>query len=87
MKEVEIVKIYPTEFWYEKDMMGTISVKMQHQTMHEFTLIQINYDYAYTSNAHQEVLLKDICKLLGIKDIELRPSKFNEELLRKAQEK
>lgn len=82
-REVEIVEIYPTEFWYEKDMMGTISIKMQHQTMHEFALVQIHYDYAYTSNAHQQVLLQDICKLLGIKNIDQRPSKFDAELLKK----
>ena len=87
MREVEIVKILPTEFWYEKDMMGTISLKMKHQGMNEFSLIQIHYDYAYTSNAHQMVLLQDICKLIGIKDIEQRESKFNAQLIEFANKK
>lgn len=72
--KVEIVKILPTEVWYEKDMMGTVHVKMQHQGMEPFTFIQIHYDYAYTSNGHQHDMVKKIGQLLGVEDIESRPS-------------
>lgn len=85
LQAVKIVKIYPTEFWYEKDMMGTMSLKAQHEGMHECTLVQIPYDYAYTSNAGQWALLQHLCKYFGLlKDIEQRPSKFDAELIRQA---
>lgn len=85
IQEVKIVKIYPTEYWYEKDMMGTMSLKAQHEGMHECTLVQIPYDYAYTSNAGQWALLQHLCKYFGLlKDIEQRPSKFDAELIRQA---
>lgn len=85
IQEVQIVKIYPTEYWYEKDMMGTITLKAQHEGMHECTLVQIPYDYAYTSNAGQWALLQHLCKYFGLlKDIEQRPSKFDAELIRQA---
>ena len=85
LQAVKIVKIYPTEYWYEKDMMGTVSFKAQHEGMHECTLVQIPYDYAYTSNAGQWALLQHLCKYFGLlKDIEQRPSKFDAELIRQA---
>jgi hypothetical protein len=71
----EIVHIYPTEVWFEKDFFGTVHIKMQHMApdMKPFTLVNINYDYAYTSNGHQYELAKEIGKLLGQSDIQERP--------------
>ena len=65
IKTVELVEILPTKIWSEKDMMGTVHIKMQHQGMDEFDFIQINYDYAYTDNGHQHRLTEEILKLLG----------------------
>lgn len=65
IEEVKIVEILPTKIWQEKDFMGTVSIKMQHQGMPEFTICKINYDYAYTSNSHQHWLANEIMKLLG----------------------
>lgn len=72
IKTAKIVEILPTEIWYEKDMMGTVNVKIQHQGMDPFTFIQIHYDYAYTSNSHQWDLVRKIGKLLGVEEIEER---------------
>lgn len=72
VETVKIVKILPTEVWFEKDMMGTIHVKIQHQGMEPFTFVQIHYDYAYTSNAHQWNMVKQIGKLIGQEDIQER---------------
>ena len=66
LKPVEIVKILPTKIWHEKDMLGTVHIKMQHEGMPEFDFIQIQYDYAYTSNAHQHQLTEKILKLIGV---------------------
>ena len=60
-----IVEILPTKIWAEKDIMGTVHIKMQHQGMPEFDFIQIQYDYAYTSNSHQHNLTQQILQLLG----------------------
>lgn len=65
MDEVKIVEILPTKVWAEKDFLGTVHIKMQHQDMPEFDFIQIQYDYAYTSNSHQAKLTEEILKLLG----------------------
>lgn len=75
IKTGEIVHVYPTEVWFEKDFMGTISIKMQHMApgMTPFTFVTIGYDYAYTSNSHQRDLAKQIGKLLGQEDIQERP--------------
>lgn len=67
-----IVKILPTEVWYEKDFFGTVHIKMQHQGMPAFTFIQMYYDYAYTSNGHQHDIVKQIGRLLGVDDIPCR---------------
>ena len=67
-----LVEILPTEIWYEKDIMGTIHVKMQHQGMEPFTLIQIHYNYAYTSNGHRRDMVKCIGQMLGVEDIPQR---------------
>ncbi len=63
--EVTIVEILPTKIWQEKDVWGTVHIKMQHHGMDPFTLVNINYNYAYTSNAHQHHLAEEIIKLLG----------------------
>lgn len=65
MEEVKIVEIMPTKIWAEKDFLGTVHIKMQHQGMDEFDFIQIQYNYAYTSNSHQAQLTEQILKLLG----------------------
>ena len=70
IQTAEIVEILPTKVWSEKDMFGTVHIKMQHQGIHEFNFIQINYDYAYTSNAHQAKITDEILKLLGATDSE-----------------
>ena len=68
IKTVELVEILPTKVWSEKDMFGTVHIKMQHQGMDEFDFIQIQYNYAYTSNANQHALTQQILKLLGVED-------------------
>lgn len=65
---VKVVKIFPRKVWVEKDFFGTVHIKMQHEGAHEFDFIQINYDYAYTSNGHQAELTKQILALLGEND-------------------
>ena len=65
IKTVEIVEMYPTKIWSEKDLFGTVHIKMQHEGMEEFTFIQMHYNYAYTSNGHQYDLTQQILKLLG----------------------
>jgi hypothetical protein len=66
IKTVEIVEILPTKVWAEKDFFGTVHIKIQHEGMPEFDFIQIQYDYNYTSNAHQEKMTKEILKLMGV---------------------
>jgi hypothetical protein len=83
IQTAEIVKIHPTEVWYEKDIMGTVHIKMQHKGMHAHTLVKIHYDYAYTSNSHQYELTKKIGTLLGIDDIEQRNWEIPEEWKKK----
>lgn len=74
IETVSIVEILPTEIWYEKDMFGTIRVKMQHQGMENpFTFITMGYDYMYTSNGHQHEMVKKIGQLLGVDDIQQKP--------------
>jgi hypothetical protein len=68
MNKVEIVEILPTKIWAEKDFLGTVHIKMQHQGMDEFDFIQLQYNYAYTDNGHQARLTEEILKLLGAKD-------------------
>ena len=86
IQTAELVHVYPTEVWYEKDFFGTIHVKMQHMApdVKPFTFITINYDYAYTSNGHQRTIVKEIGKLLGQEDIQERayvmPESMKEEI-------
>jgi len=65
IKTVEIVEILPTKIWSEKDIMGTVHIKMQHEGHEEFDFVQIQYDYTHTSNGHQHYLTQEILKLLG----------------------
>jgi len=63
----KIVKLHGKRVWVEKDFMGTVHIKMQHEGMGEpFDFIQIQYDYAYTDNASQAALAREILKLLGV---------------------
>lgn len=68
MEKVEIVKMIPKRVWAEKDMFGTVHIKMQHEGYDEFDFIQINYDYTHTSNSHQHYLTQEILRLLGATD-------------------
>lgn len=89
IKKVEIVKIFPTEVWYEKDFFGTVHIKMQHMApdMEPFTFIQIHYNYAYTSNSHQYNVVKKIGQLLGVENMPERiwtmPEEWKKEYLEK----
>lgn len=67
-----VVEILPTEIWYEKDFLGTVHIKMQHQGTEPFTFMQMHYNYMYTSNGHQYEMIKQIGKLLGVEDIQSR---------------
>ena len=75
IETAEILHIYPTEVWFEKDFFGTVHIKIQHMApdTKPFTFIQLHYDYAYTSNSHQREMAKQIGKLLGQDDIQERP--------------
>jgi hypothetical protein len=64
VNEVEIVELLPTKIWWDKDMFGTVSIKMQHQGTDEFVFIQMAYDYRYTSNAHQAHIADRIVAML-----------------------
>jgi hypothetical protein len=74
IRTVEIVGMYPTKYWVEKDMFGGAHIMVQHDTMHVFEYASFNYDYAYTSNSgvHNEIV--NMMKRFGIaeKDIEYK---------------
>ena len=78
IKTVEIVKIYPTKYWVEQDIMGSSHIMIQHEGMEPFQYASFNYDYAYTSNAgiHTEVV--NMMKRLGVeeKDIDWKSRAF-----------
>ena len=80
-KTAQVVDILPTDYWYEKDIMGTITVKAQHQGLHEFTLVEIPYDYAYTSNSGQLNLLQKLCEFYGFENLKQRDSAYNQKLM------
>ena len=65
METVKLVKVLPIKIWAEKDMFGTVNIKLQHEGLAEFVFLQINYDYRYTDNAHQHELTQRILALLG----------------------
>ena len=48
IKTAEIVEILPTKVWTEKDFLGTVHIKIQHDGLEEFNFIQIQYDHRYT---------------------------------------
>ena len=58
-------EFYPARVWSEKDMMGTVHIKRQHEDGEVFDFIQIQYNYAHTNNAHQSQLADAILKLLA----------------------
>lgn len=72
IKTVEIVKIYPTKYWVERDFIGASHIMVQHEGMHAFQYCSFNYDYAYTSNAGVHAECVNMMKRFGIeeKDIE-----------------
>lgn len=76
IKTVEVVEVLPTRIWADKDMFGTVHIKMQHQGLDEFDFIQIQYNYAYTDNGHQYQLTQEILKLLGASNEQTEPSKL-----------
>lgn len=86
IKQAEIVKIYPTQVWFEKDMLGTVNIRMQHEGMEPFTFIQIHYDYAYTSNSHQYHMVEQISKMLGLEKIEERAWQMPAEIEKEARD-
>ncbi len=68
IQTVTVEKIHPCKIWAEKDLMGTVHIKMQHEDLGEepFTFIQMHYNYYYTSNLHQWEMTQKILKLLGV---------------------
>ena len=61
---IEIHKLFPCQIWAEKDIWGTVHIKVQHDGHEEFDFIQIQYNHAYTSNLHQMELAKKIISFL-----------------------
>lgn len=78
IKTVEIVKIYPTKYWVEKDFFGSSHIMVQHETMQPFCYASFHYDYAYTSNAGVRVEVVNMMKRFGVeeKDIEYKSRGF-----------
>lgn len=74
IRTVEIVKIYPTKYWVEKDFFGSSHIMMQHETMSPFCYASFHYDYAYTSNSGVHAEIVNMMKRLGVeeKDIEYK---------------
>lgn len=68
--EVTVVKVFRKDTWWEKDLAGTVHIKQQHEGCEPFDYIQIQYDYAYTSNGTQYDLTREILKLLGVDDVD-----------------
>jgi hypothetical protein len=53
-QRAEIAEILPTKILAEKDFVGTVQIKMQHQGHAEpFTFIPMHYDYRYTSTGQR----------------------------------
>ncbi len=74
--EVTLVEVFQKKTWWEKDLMGTVHIKQQHEGCEPFDFIQIHYDHAYTSNGHQYELTRKVLAALGVDDMEAayRPS-------------
>jgi hypothetical protein len=63
---VKVEKLLSPKIWAEKDVTGTVNIKMQYEEGDTpFTFVQVHYDYRYTSNAHQDVVTQKILELLG----------------------
>lgn len=78
VKTVEVVKIYPTKYWVERDFFGSSHIMMQHEGYHVFCYASFNYDYGYTSNAGVHTEIVHMMKRFGIieKDIEWKTREF-----------
>ena len=83
VQTVEIVKIFPTHYWVESDVLGTKHIMVQHEGMEPFTYASFNYDYAFTDNATIHMQIVNMMKQFGVeeKDIDWRskswpPSKW-----------
>jgi hypothetical protein len=63
---VEIAEMLAPRVFVEKDIMGTVHIKMQYKDNEPFDFIQIQYCYPFTSNSHQKKLTGEILKLLGV---------------------
>ena len=65
IKHATITEIFPTRVWSEKDFLGTMHIKIQHEGDKDaFDFIQIKYDWRYTSNCQQNELSQKIISLL-----------------------
>lgn len=60
-----LVKVLPTTVWATKDFMGTVHIWRQHEGDKPFDFIQIQYNWAHTSNGHQYEMATAIMSLLG----------------------
>jgi hypothetical protein len=66
--ERQLVEVFPPRIWAEKDMCGTVHIKMRHHGWPVFDFIQIQYRYGYTDNAAQHSLTTQIMAMLGVED-------------------
>lgn len=57
--------LVPVKVWIEKDMMGTVHIKRQHEGGPAFDFIQIQYSHMHTCNAHQHGLAEQIVAILS----------------------
>jgi len=78
IETAEIVKIYPTRYWVEQDMVGGAHIMMQHEGYHKFQYASFGYDYAYTSNSGVHMAVVNMMKSFGIeeKDIDWQSRGF-----------
>lgn len=65
IETVTIARVLPTKLWAEKNFFGTVKIMRQHEGDKPFCFVEIHYDYAHTSNAHQRELTQQILALLG----------------------
>lgn len=64
-KPIKVTATSPCRVWHEKDIYGTVHIKAQHKGFPEFDFVQIQYNHAYTDNAHQKKITDAILNLLG----------------------
>lgn len=50
IQKAVVVAVMPTKIWIENDILGGVSVVLQHEGEQPFTYATFNYDYRYTSN-------------------------------------